>query len=310
MSRDQSGSHLPFETPVCERQCSFLLVFSHHHLHMNFYYIFLLLLVVLSAYSESSQGEPPDPLDCTLAAVCPNSSSDPLGVLAPVLPQSWVFESVLPQGWVFESVLPQKEVFRSVLQNGVFKFSLPQNGVFEVILNKTVFMPQNKTFNNVTVNCQLPDRVKNAVNSLLNIAEKSMEFLISTLIHGVEKLAWTIRILLECLQHILKMYTWSLSENRTSLQFKCRLIGLMLKRSFFRKHDFAACVHQIYHDYQNWFFWQLKKYSNDSHTHIKEECSDTSPGCHFYSGGKALIFSSDELHTYASTDLNEKQYQF
>ena len=298
---------------------------------MNFYYIFLLLLVVLSAYSESSQGEPPDPLDCTLAAVCPNSSSDPLGVLAPVLPQSWVlgpflsqnmvlpqnevpqswvFESVLPQGWVFESVLPQNEVFGSVLQNGVFNFALPQNGVFEVILNKTVFMPQNETFNNVTVNCQLSDRVKNAVNSLSNIAEKSMEFLISTLIHGAEKLAWTIRILLECLQHILKMYTWSLSENRASLQFKCRLIGLMLKRSFFRKHDFAACVHQIYHDYQNWSFWQLKKYSNDSHSHIKEECSDTSPGCHFYGGGKALIFSSDELHTYASTDLNEKQYQF
>jgi hypothetical protein len=54
----------------------------------------------------------------------------------------------------------------------------------------------------------------------------------------------------------------------------------------------------------------LKKYSNNYHTHIKEECSDTSTGCHFYGGGKALIFSSDELHTYASTDLNEKQYQF
>jgi len=82
-----------------------------------------------------------------------------------------------------------------VLQNGVFKFALSQNGVFEVILsqmNKTVFLPQNKTFKNVTVNCQLSDRVKNAVNSLLNIAEKSMEFLISTLIHGAEKSAWTI----------------------------------------------------------------------------------------------------------------------
>ena len=53
---------------------------------MNFYYIFLLLLVVLSAYSESpQQGEPPDPLDLTVVAVCPNSSSDPLGVLAPEL---------------------------------------------------------------------------------------------------------------------------------------------------------------------------------------------------------------------------------
>jgi hypothetical protein len=85
---------------------------------------------------------------------------------------------------------------------------------------------------------------------------------------------------------------------------------LMLKQSFFRKHDFAACVHQIYHNYQNRCFWQFKKYSKNSHTQIKEECSDKSTRCHFYGGGKALIFSSNELHTYASTDLNEQQYQF
>ena len=134
-------------------------------------------------YSESpQQGEPPDSLDSTSVAVCPNSSSDPLGVLAPVLPQSWVFGSVLPQN----------EVFGSVLQNGVFKFVLPQNGVFEDVLsemNKTVFMSQNEMFNNVTVNCQLSNRVKNTVNSLLNIADKSMGFFISTVIHGAEKLA-------------------------------------------------------------------------------------------------------------------------
>jgi len=48
---------------------------------------FLLLLVVLSAHSESpQQGEPPDSFDSTLAAACPNSSSDPLGVLASGLP--------------------------------------------------------------------------------------------------------------------------------------------------------------------------------------------------------------------------------
>ena len=74
---------------------------------MNFYYIFLLLLVVLSAYFESpQQGEPP--LDLTVVAVCPNSSSDSLGVLAPVLPQSEVFESVQSQNMV----LPQNEVYR------------------------------------------------------------------------------------------------------------------------------------------------------------------------------------------------------
>jgi hypothetical protein len=63
----------------------FLPCFPHHHLDMNFYYIFLdlLLLVVLSAYSESPQQR--DPLDLTVVAVCPNSNSDSLGVLAPVL---------------------------------------------------------------------------------------------------------------------------------------------------------------------------------------------------------------------------------
>jgi hypothetical protein len=104
-------------------------------------------------------------------------------------------------------------------------------------------MPQNEMLNSVIVNCQLSNRVKNTVNSLLNVADKSMDFLISAVIHGVEKLAWTIQILLECLQHILKMYTWSLSENQASIQFKCRLIRLMIKQSFFRKHNFAACVH-------------------------------------------------------------------
>ena len=88
----------------------------------------------------------------------------------------------------------------TLLQNGVFKFVLPQNRVFEVVpsqteVNKTV-LPQNEMFN----------RVIHTVNSLLNIADKIMEFLISTVIHSAEKLAWTIRILLECLQHIWKMY--------------------------------------------------------------------------------------------------------
>src|SRR6267378_3781331 len=95
---------------------------SHHHLDMNFYYIFLLLLVVLSAYSDSPQyGKPPDSLDSTAVTVCPNSSSDSLGVLAPVLPQSEVFGSVqsqnvvLPQNEVFKNVLLQSEVDISVL---------------------------------------------------------------------------------------------------------------------------------------------------------------------------------------------------
>ena len=64
------------------------------------------------------------------------------------------------------------------------------------------------------------------MNSLLNIGANITNFLILAVKHGGGKLAWTIRILLESLQHVLKMYTWSLSENQASVKFKCRLIGL------------------------------------------------------------------------------------
>jgi hypothetical protein len=137
-----------------------------------------------------------------------------------------------------------------------------------------------------------------------------MEIFISAVKQSGENLAWTIRILLESLQHVLKMYTWSLSENQASVQFKCRLIGLILKQSLFRKHDFAVWVHQIYHDYQNWCFWQWRNYSNNFHLHTKEKYSDKSTRFNYYGGGKSLIFSSDELHLYASADLHEQQYEF
>src|ERR1700691_4435863 len=84
----------------------------------------------------------------------------------------------------------------------------------------------------------------------------------------------------------------------------------MLQQSSFRKHDFAAWEHQIHHDYQSWCFWQLKKYSNNSHAHTKEECSNKSTKNHFSGSGKVLIFSFDELHPYVSADLHEQQYQF
>ena len=83
--------------------------------NMDFYHIFLLLLLVLSTYSHSFQhGNPLDYLDFTIVAVCPNSSSDPLGVLTPVLPQS--------------------EMFGLELQDALFKF---QNGTIEVVLFQT-----------------------------------------------------------------------------------------------------------------------------------------------------------------------------
>src|SRR6202790_3911204 len=211
---------------------------SHHHLDMNFYYIFLLLLVVLSAYSESpQQGEPPDSLDSTSVAVCPNSSSDPLGVLAPILPQSWVFGSVLPQNMI----LPQNEVFRTILlQIEAFEIVLSQNEV-------NISVPlQGGIFGVVIGSWQLSNKVEAVIDF---VRVKSIKNLTSTLVNGVEKMGWTIRILLESLRHILKMYAWSLSENQTSVQFRCRLIRLLLKQSLFRKHDlveWAIALHGMY----------------------------------------------------------------
>src|SRR6202167_4718954 len=263
---------------------SFLLASSHHHPSMNYHYIFLLLLVVLSAYSESPQyANLPDPPPIG-GTVYPDSSSAQLGVLAPVLPQNEVYRIALPQNEVYKIAPPQIEVV------------LTPSGVF----------------NNVIVNCQLFNGVKNTVGSLLNLEDKSFKFLTSTLILGGKRLVWTIRILLKSLQHVLKMYTWSLSENLASVQFRCRLIGLLLKQSLFRKHDFAILVHKACHDYQNLCFWPLNaflKYKKDSHTYIKKELGK-STRYQFLGGGKALLFSSDELLAYASTDLLEQQYQF
>src|SRR5882762_2814738 len=216
------------------------------------------------------------------------SSSDNLGILAPVLPQN---ESgsvlsqnmVLPQDEVYRTDLPLHEV-GSVLQNGMFEIILLQIETDKTVLHQS---------NIVTVNCQWLNGMKIALNFMSNIGDKITKNLTSAVTHGAEKLAWTIRIVLECLQHILKMYAWSLSKNQASVKFKCRLIALMLKQSLFRTHDFAVWVYQIYHDYQNPCVWQLKNYLNISSVHTKEEYSDKSTGFHYYGGGKALIFSSD-----------------
>ena len=182
----------------------------------------------------------------------------------------------------------------SSVQLGVLAPVLPQNGVF------------------IIVNCPLFSKVKTVMHYLLNVAVKSFENLPSTLIHAGEKLGWDIRILLECLQHVLKMYTWSLSENQASVQFRCKLIGLLLKQSLFTKHDFAACIYRVYHEHQILGFWHMNffsKYRKNSHIHVKED-PEKSTRFYFYGGGKALIFSSEELHPYALADLHEQQYQF
>ena len=109
-------------------QFSFLFASSHHHPFMNYYYFFLLLLVVLSAYYESPQHtKPPDSPDPIRLALCSNSSSTQLGILAPVLPQNEVYRSTPFHNEVYKTILPQNEVFKIVLpQNGVYRTVLPQ----------------------------------------------------------------------------------------------------------------------------------------------------------------------------------------
>src|ERR1700677_979162 len=220
-------------------------------------------------------------------AVYPNSSSARLGVFTPLQPQNEV--SINP---------PQYEVY---------KIALPQNEVFETVL------PKLGGFEIAPVNCQLFNGVKNIISYVLNLAGKGIKHLTSALTHGGGRLGWGIRILLECLQHVLKMYTWSLSENQASIHFRCRLTGLLLKKSLFRKHDFAAWVYRLYQCYQNLVFQHLKiflAYRFGSCAQIREEHSKISNQFHFYGGGKSLIFSSNELLPYALVDLQEQQYQF
>jgi hypothetical protein len=189
--------------------------------------------------------------------------------------------------------LPQN---KTLTLNGLFNFFLPPNGVFKI----------------VTANCQSFNNVKTVVKIVLNLGVKGSKHLISTLIHGGEKLSWSIRILLECFQHVLKMYTWCLSENLSSVQFRCKLTALLLKQCFFKKHDFAVYLHKLYCGYQNLCFQHLgvfSAYKNVSQTQTNVQFKKSNQ-FQFYGGGKPLIFASDELLPYSLTALHEKQYQF
>ena len=284
---------------------------------MNYFYIFLLLLVVLSAHFESPQYAEPLTIE---VAVHPNSSFSQLGILAPVLPHNEVYKTPPPHIEVYKTIPPLIEVSKTIPPlNEVYKITLPQNEVYKIALpqnkaklNKTV-LPQTGVFKIDAANCQISDSVKTITNFLLDLRVKSFNNLSSTLIHSGQKLVWSVRILLESLQHVLKMYTWYLSENQASIQFRCRIIGLFLKRSLFRRHDFDIVVYRIYCDYWNGCFQHLNfvsKYRNVSHVPIKKEYTEKSTRCQFQGGGKALLFSSDELFPYSLTDLHEQQYQF
>ena len=83
----------------------------------------------------------------------------------------------------------------------VYRFVLPQVEVNRTVLSQTVVCKIG------AVTCQLSDRVKTIINLALNLGVKSFNLLMPTLIHGGEKLGFTVGILLESLQHVLMMYT-------------------------------------------------------------------------------------------------------
>ena len=132
---------------------------------------------------------------------------------------------------------------------------------------------------------------------MLNLRVKSFNLLTSTLIHGGEKLGFTIRILLESLQHVLKMYTWSLSENQASIQFRCRLIGLMLKQSLFRKYDLIfGCTDSIMTIRMCLWHLNFLQSIGEALMHISENNTLRNwPDINSMVVEKVLPFSSDEL---------------
>jgi len=178
---------------------------------MRIYYLYLLLLIALLAYTEDPK--PSDTHDPSICLLDLNSSFAQLGVLAPV---------VLPQNEVFRNDLPQTEVFRNDLpQTEVLRIDLPQTEAF-----KSVPVYKSRSWSK---------RVQNVIFEMTFVFDLGVKGLTSTLIHGGEKLCWAVRIALECFQHILKMYTWSLSENQALVQLRCRLTGLFLKQSLYKK---------------------------------------------------------------------------
>ena len=144
-----------------------------------------------------------------------------------IMPQNKVF--ILPWNSVY--ILPQKEANNTVQpQNEVFISIFPQNGVYKTILH------QNEMLKSLTANWQLS-------YNLTIIYVKTFRFCALILSCGVE---FIVSISIESFQHVSKMYAWSLSENQTSVKFRCKLIELFLKQCLLSKHDFAVCLYKLY----------------------------------------------------------------
>jgi hypothetical protein len=71
------------------------------------------------------------------------------------------------------------------------------------------------------------------LNSVLTQSVKGFNRLFLSLGHGGKTFLWVIRISSESFQHVFKVYSWSLPEGQMSIRFRCRLISLFPKRSFF-----------------------------------------------------------------------------
>ena len=190
------------------------------------------------------------------------------------------------------------------LELGILALGLPQNEVYEIT-------PAQNGYN-ITI---LPyiGYYKSVILPALVFIERKMENLTLSLIYGGNKLAWAIRIAPDCFQHILRMYIWSLSENQVSIKLRCQLAGLLLKQSLLRKHDFAALIYKLYHGNQKVHVWHSRLFSTCKKKFpdrgIKSPLNSLDQS-ECYGGGKALVFSSDELLPYALTECDEKQYQF
>ena len=96
------------------------------------------------------------------------------------------------------------------------------------------------------------------------------------------------------------------------LSLDANLLDYLLKQSLSKKHRFDILIYKINHDYQNIYFWHLNIFANykNDFSCTSQKHTDNSTKYQFHGSGKALLFSSDELLPYKSTDLYELQSQF
>ena len=163
--------------------------------------------------------------------------------------------------------------------------------------------------------CKMFSKPESALNSALQSIMTLKAYAQDLII----PLAWTARNGVQSLRHILKMYTFTLSESQTSVTLRCRMIALFLKQSIFLKHDFAVYVYKVVLSARTLHFHSVVGLNNCSPSTLSQpifdgDTSDSTSGqtakYDYIGGGRQLVFSSDELAQYALTSITEKQYKF